>query len=355
MSLVVFSGFLVGLLFGFVLERGYFCQFSGFLDAVVFRNLKIVKGTIWAVLVAMVGFHLLAQFGVITLSPKPFFWGANIIGGIVFAIGVFLVGGCAGGTTFKIGTGLVSYLLAGLGIALGGFLTAEGFLKNFKDFLQTATKVTVDKASPTLASILDLNPWIVVIILAALFIWLLIKIKNRKEQVSGVEKTGGQEQPSLLAGVFKRRWGPAATGIAIGLIGMLAFVASAASGRNYPLGIVEGYVVIFKSFLTGNFQLINWMYLLIPGIILGSALSSFLAGEFRLRLPKARQIAPMLIGGILIGVGAVTMAGCNVTHILSGIPQLSIGSLVSSFAIFGTIYLIAYQKFIRKKPALYGS
>lgn len=344
MSLIVFSGFLVGLLFGFALERGYFCQHSGFLDAVMFKNYKIIKGTIWAILIAMLGFHFLALFGVITLNPKPFFWGANVVGGIIFALGMFLVGGCAGGTTFKIGTGLISYLLAGIGIALGGYLTAEGPLQAFKTFLQSATKITIDKASPTLASVFNLNPWIVVIVLAAIFVWLLVKLKNPKEQ----EQAPGSDWQKI----FKKRWGPATTGILIGIVGMIAFVASAATGRNYPLGIVEGYTVIFKSFLTGNFKLINWMYLLIPGIILGSALSSFLAGEFRLRLPKVKQIIPMFFGGMLIGIGAVTMAGCNVTHILSGIPQLSVGSLVSGIVVFGTLYLIAYLKFIKKKPTL---
>jgi len=338
MSLVIFSGFLVGILFGFVLQRGYFCHLSGFTEAIMFKNFKIVKATIWAVLIAMLGFHLMASLGIISLNPKPFFWLASIVGGMIFVLGMFLVGACAGGTTFKIGTGLLSYLIAGLGIAIGGLMTAEGFFKPFRELLQGTTKILIAGKTPTLDSIFHLNSWIVVLVLALIFVWLLVKMK---------EKTESEEEQSLVKKLFKLRWSSALTGIAIGIIGMIAFYTSANSGRNYPLGIVEGYTPILKSFLTGNFKLINWMYMLIPGIISGSVIGSLLSGEFKLRLPKLKQVLTMLIGGFFIGVGAVTMAGCNVTHILSGIPQLSIGSIVSSIVIFGTLYLIVYLKFIR--------
>lgn len=335
---IVWSGFIVGLLFGFVLQRGYFCHLSGFTDALMFKDFRVVKATIWAVLIAMIGFHLMAGLGMITLNPKPFFWAASIIGGAIFGIGMSLVGGCAGGTTFKIGTGLISYLIAGLGIALGGFFTEAGFLKPYQVALQSATKVVVDGANPTLASIFKLNPWIVVIILAVIFILLLVKLR---------EKEGGPEGLSLWQKLFSQRWNPGLVGISVGIIGMIAFITSAASGRNYPLGIVKGYILILKSFLSGDFVL-NWIYMLIPGIILGSAVAALAAGEFRFRLPSLKKVLVMLIGGFLMGVGAVTAAGCNVTHILSGLPQLSIGSLISGTAIFGMSYLIVYFRIIRK-------
>ena len=337
MAEIILTGFIVGLLFGFVLQRGYFCQFSGLItDVLMFRDFRILKGTIWAILVAMIGFHLMASLDIITLNPKPFFWGASIIGGLIFGIGMALVGGCAGGTTFKMGTGLIGYLIAGLGIAIGGLLTAAGFLKPYRVGLQEATKITVEGANPTLASILNLNPWILVFVLAILFVWLLIKLREGKKEEGG--------PLSLFGKLFSQRWPPALTGTLIGIIGMIAFVTSAAAGRNYPLGIVEGYIHI----LPGGFPL-SWIAFLIPGIILGSAIAALLAGEFRLRFPKWKKGVVMLVGGFLMGIGAVTAAGCNVTHILSGIPQLSIGSIITPLSIFGAAYLVIYFSIIKKK------
>jgi hypothetical protein len=48
-----------------------------------------------------------------------------------------------------------------------------------------------------------------------------------------------------------------------------------------------------------------------------------------------------------MGFGAVTSGGCNVTHILSGIPQLSIGSIVAAIAIALGAWVTAYLMFIR--------
>lgn len=339
MSLSILSGLFVGLLFGFVLERGYFCQYSGLADALMLKNYRIVKATIWAILITMVLFHLMSTMGVISLNPKPLFWGANIVGGVIFGLGVVLVGGCAGGTTFKIGTGLISYLLAGIGIAIGGFITAEGFLSPYKTFLQKSTIIMAGKKAVTLDSIFGVNHWIIVSLLVIGFVLILYSLRDKNKQ---------KEEISLKEKLFSRNWGPVVIGLSVGIIEAIAFIASAKSGRNYPIGIVEGYIPAAKIVLAGSFKAVNWMLMLILGIIAGSSIAAVLAKEFRLRLPKTKQIFVMPFGGFLLGVGAVTSGGCNITHVISGIPQLSIGSIISGLAIFGTIYLFIYFKFLRQ-------
>lgn len=337
--MVKLSGLLIGFAFGFVLERGYFCHFSGFSEAIMFRNFKIVKSTIWAVLIAMLGFHFLSTFGIIALSPKPLFWGGSIVGGLIFGIGMGMIGSCTAGTSFKIGTGLIGYLIAGIAIGFGGLWAQEGFLMGIKNSLQSS-KVLINNVPPTLASIFGINSWIVVILLSFLFIILLVELRTKETR---------EENLSLKQKLFERAWPPALTGILIGFIGMLAFIASAKSGRNYPLGIVEGYIPIIKSFIKMDFSKINWMYMLIPGIILGSFSASLLSREFRLRMPSLKQVIMMVVGGILVGSGAVIAAGCSVTHVISGLPQLSIGSLVSAISIFTGVFIVIYFTIIRAK------
>ncbi len=48
-----------------------------------------------------------------------------------------------------------------------------------------------------------------------------------------------------------------------------------------------------------------------------------------------------------MGFGAVTSAGCNVTHILTGLPLLSFGSLLGSISIALGAWLMAYLMFVR--------
>jgi len=179
MLTIKFTGFLVGLLFGFVLERGYFCHFSGFVDAVAFKNFRVLKATVWALLLTTIGFHTASALGIIQLNPKPLLVVADLGGGALFGVGMFLVGACMAGTTFKLSMGSVSYLLAAIGLGAGAFITREGFLKPYYTDIQGMMKIEIAKKSPTLANIFGINPWIIVAILSAIFILILIKLKEK--------------------------------------------------------------------------------------------------------------------------------------------------------------------------------
>ena len=122
--------------------------------------------------------------------------------------------------------------------------------------------------------------------------------------------------------------------------------AAAATGRNYPLGITGGWGAIGKTIVTGQ-SAIAWEALLIIGIVIGAALAAIIAKEFKIRSPKPLVLVQTFFGGALMGFGAVTSTGCNVGHILSGVPQLSIGSIVGGLFIILGGWTAAYFLFIR--------
>jgi hypothetical protein len=62
-------------------------------------------------------------------------------------------------------------------------------------------------------------------------------------------------------------------------------------------------------------------------------LSARAAGRFRFRLPIGRQAVSSFIGGFLMGAITSTMIGCNVTHILGGVPKFGLGRLVATLGI----------------------
>ena len=70
-------------------------------------------------------------------------------------------------------------------------------------------------------------------------------------------------------------------------------------------------------------------YPLILGIVLGAFVSAHRLGEFhpRLRLPP-RQLASALIGGLLLGLAARMVPGCNIWHLWGGLPILAMQSLL---------------------------
>ncbi|GAI03767.1 unnamed protein product [marine sediment metagenome] len=64
-------------------------------------------------------------------------------------------------------------------------------------------------------------------------------------------------------------------------------------------------------------------------------------------MPSWGTLLQTFIGGCLMGFGAVSSTGCNIGHILSGVPQLSLGSLLAAATIILGAWLTAYMMFVR--------
>jgi uncharacterized protein len=347
MSPLLFTGLALGIVFGFALQRGRFCMNSAFRDVIVLKDYDLLKAVGVALLVSMVGFQLMAMAGIITLNPKPLLWGANIFGGLIFGIGMVLAGGCASGITYRAGEGMVGAMAAIAGYSLTGLMAAIGLFKPLVTYLQDNTKIAAaDGSTLTLANAFGLPHYILAfgIPILAIVLWYFFG----RSQDDYADDSG--QNLSLGERIFKHAWGWRTTGIVIGLIGMAAFPLSAATGRNYPLGITGGWVGFSRTLVTGQ-NFISWEVLLVLGIVVGGFIAAIIAGEFALRAPEPKMMLQSFGGGLLMGFGAVCASGCNVGHILSGVPQLSMGSIASGISIILGAWFAAYFLFIRPQQA----
>jgi len=348
----IVSGLLVGVLFGFVLQRGRFCMNSAFRDIILGQDFTLFKALAAAILVSMIGFSIMAMTGIVTLAPKPLMWGANLVGGLVFGMGMVLAGGCASGITYRAGEGMMGALMAVLGFGLSAMMAATGVLNPILKSLQNTKIMTADDKPLTLANMVgvDLKAAMLVLAILIVVVWVVLAMRSRSSVPSF-----GQKPKSFGEAVFKRGWGWLPTGIVVGLIGMLSFPLSAAAGRNYPLGITGGWVNIFQSLIKWQavveekvkITALNWEGAEVLGIILGALVAALIAGEFAIRAPEPKLLLQTFLGGLLMGFGAVTSSGCNIGHILSGVPQLSLGSILGGISIILGGWFMAYFMFIR--------
>jgi uncharacterized membrane protein YedE/YeeE len=340
------SGLFVGMLFGFALQRGRFCMNSAIRDVILLKDNTLLKAVFAAILTAMVGFALLELAGLIKMSPSAFFWGAHLVGGTLFGVGMVLAGGCASGVTYRVGEGVVGAFAAAIGLATSASFTVLGFLAPIKDYLQKSTKIMVGEANPTLANIFGLPHWVVAfgIAVISVVVWVFVASKNK-------ETSETKSKASFFKKFFKNGWGWLAAGIVIGLINILAFYTSTLAGRSYALGITSGWVGIVKVLIGVPEAKLGWGDYLILGIIIGALIAALLASEFKIRWPGWKTIGQTFGGGLLMGFGAITSGGCNVGHILSGLPQLGIGSIVGSIFIVLGAWLMAYLIFVRPQTA----
>jgi len=338
-------GFVVGILLGFILRRGFFCVYSGITNMVITKDYRIIRAMIWAFLVTMIGFHTLSSLGIANLDPKSFFWLASVLGAMIFAIGMVLAGSCIVGTPLRAASGIMGYWLTLLGMGIGGWLVIWGPWAFFKkEKLQEATRIMIGGETPTIDGLFGINHWIVVAILSIISIWLLIKL-NKKTSFNE-----NQEKSSLINKIFKGFWTPAAIGISLGIVEIIAFV----SGQS-PAGLggfIKGYASILQSPFIHTFSW-GWPVTEVVGILVGVFLASIIAKEFKIIWPKLKQIPRLFFGGFFMGIGAViAVGGCNVAHIISHMPQLSIGSFVSGITIILVSWLIIYINFVKNKNYL---
>ena len=162
-------GLCVGILFGFLLEKGGVTSYDTIVGQLLLENFTVVKVILSAVIVAMVGIHVLVRFGYAELHVVPGSWGSNLVGGLIFGVGFALLGLCPGTVAGAAGTGALDALIGGiLGLVAGSGLFICLYPR-IKPILCQAPF-----AAQTLPDLLRMNRWIVIVLVEACMIGILI-------------------------------------------------------------------------------------------------------------------------------------------------------------------------------------
>ncbi|MEE2671985.1 MAG: YeeE/YedE thiosulfate transporter family protein [Bdellovibrionota bacterium] len=108
-----------------------------------------------------------------------------------------------------------------------------------------------------------------------------------------------------------------------------AIIGLAASLLLLTLGRIFGITGIMSGMFSGFNKSNIWQYMIVLGLILGSAITSifmpqFFQYEFKTSLPL------MALAGFLVGYGTRLGSGCTSGHGVCGLPRLSIRSFVAT-------------------------
>jgi hypothetical protein len=341
----------IGALFGFFLQKGDLCGSSAFSEVVLARDWRKIWGLWVAIVVSMLGIALGDLLGWIQLNPKPLMWAGATVGGVVFGVGMVLAGGCVSGCLYKGAAGNLNSIVALLAMPLGIGLVEYGPLQGTLARLKQIRVPAADGGPVTLSSLTGLPFWALALILAAATLaWAVI----RGRRVAHAAAATGLP--------LHRPWKPWQAGVAIGLLAVPAYVSSAASGRNYPLGVTHG--VLQASLLLTDAPLqhvtglpsapvseakpaspeappprkkvVWWLVLLVGSLMVGSNVSGRLSGEACLLPKPPEQVLVAAVGGVLVGVGAALATGCVIGNILSGWALMSVGMFL-----FGGVTVLA--------------
>lgn len=85
-------GLLTGVLFGFILQRSGLTRYATIVGFFRLTDLRMLKVMMAAIASGMIGVYALHDLGLVNLHVKPLMLGANVMGGLVFGVGMLLLG-----------------------------------------------------------------------------------------------------------------------------------------------------------------------------------------------------------------------------------------------------------------------
>ncbi len=166
-------GLITGIIFGFLLQKGRVAKFPVIIGQFLLKDWTVVKIMSVAVAVGTVGVYTMYQLSLVHLDVKPLQFGAMLMGGVLFGIGITILGYCPGTSVAASGEGHRDAMVGVLGMIAGAFAYVLLFTP-----LQTAGKGLGDMGKITFPHLTGTSPWIWiigVIVATSALVWFLEK------------------------------------------------------------------------------------------------------------------------------------------------------------------------------------
>ncbi len=163
-------GFLMGVGFGFLLDKGGATKFDIIVNQLLLKDFRVLKIIFTAIITGMVGVHLIVRYLPPELQPKSFRWKPIVVGGLIFGAGFAILGLCPGTAAGAMGTGAVHAVFGVIGMLVGAGIFALVY-PHILDFMSDS-----DLGPVTIPDSLGVNAWWIILALSivlALVMYLL--------------------------------------------------------------------------------------------------------------------------------------------------------------------------------------
>jgi uncharacterized membrane protein YedE/YeeE len=149
----------IGFAFGALLQKAGLSRYDRIVNVFRLRDLAVLEFLLSALATAAVGIRALQTLGLAARVPVPATYVAgNLVGGLVFGVGMALSGFCPGTVAAGAGEGRLDYLIpGGLGLFTGAVVYGFGYERVMPALTRLGRAGTV-----TLADQLHVEPWLVV-------------------------------------------------------------------------------------------------------------------------------------------------------------------------------------------------
>jgi uncharacterized protein len=174
---MIVAGILTGLAFGFLLQKAHVTRYSVILGQFLFKDFTVLKVMLTAIVTGAIGIYAMYGAGYIQhLHIKTAALAATTLGGLIFGVGMALLGYCPGTGVAAIGEGSRHAIAGLIGMIAGAALYAETM-----PYFQNTLLKAADYGKVSLADITGVSPWVFIAALAAIsgIIFVIIERKER--------------------------------------------------------------------------------------------------------------------------------------------------------------------------------
>lgn len=170
----IFTGLLSGIVFGFLLRKGYLTRFATIVNQLRLKDFTVMKVMMTALIFSSFVFVLLGLDPSISETTAL----SAAIGGLLFGIGMAILGYCPGTSVGALADGGKDVWFGILGMILGAGLYAEAF-----PYIQSTIKPAKELMKLSLADYFSISSWTIVIPLAigyTTFLLIANSLKRKK-------------------------------------------------------------------------------------------------------------------------------------------------------------------------------
>lgn len=392
-SVLLWSTFAIALVLGLVVNKTNFCTMGAVSDAVNMGDWGRMRAWLLAIVVALLGVVVLEAMGLVAANDAfpPYrmgqlVWAENLLGGIIFGIGMTLASGCGNKCLIRIGGGNIKSIMVLLIIGIIAYFMVNPF----------------PGSDQTLMSVLFID-WIRPLAVNVGPYQDLGSLVSSDNAVMARLVIGGLIAAALLVFIlksaeFRSSFDNILGGVVVGLCVLGAWYVTSNLNLNIEDEVValrdavnptKEYWDMYPDFHEGidskpdsaplspqSFTFINPMgktvgyaakgfdsslltfgIMSVFGVILGSLLWSLLSKGFRIEwFAGFKDFLNHFIGAVLMGFGGVLAMGCTVGQAITGVSTLAVGSIITFVAIvFGSALTmkIQYYKMVYEDEATF--
>ena len=383
-SAFLWLAFGIAFILGAVVNKTNFCTMGAVSDWVNMGDTGRMRAWLLAIAVAMIGVVALEYFGKVSLDASfpayraaQFVWAENLLGGLLFGIGMSFASGCGNKSLIRIGGGNIKSIFVVLIIGVIAYFMTNPFPGTDKTLFSVLFIDWLRPLAVTLSGQQDLGTLVAgaagavkarLIIGGALGLAILVWVfksadfRSNRDNILGGIVVG----LAVLAAwyvtsnvVIKV---DADTHTLVDYVQQWDFLASSDAGKpadSRPLG-AQSFTFINPmgqtlGYAASGFKhdLLTFGVMALLGVIAGSLAWSLLSRSFRVEwFASGKDFVNHVFGAVLMGFGGVLALGCTIGQGITGVSTLALGSFITLFAIIaGSAITMKIQYWLMMREA----